>query len=251
MYYNKKNVNDIKYSNNPNTAYVINLNDRPERWEQINKKFKDSDIQLERIPAIKHKKGHIGCGLSFIKAVKFAKQNNMETILIFEDDNKPLPEFNKRWVIIKEWLDKNLDKWDIYNGGARYPDWQEYEKKTTSSHSEKTVLKYSIEEKEYLFQAPLVVSTNWIYINKNAYDKIIKWESMIHNTPLIPIDQYITDTNYFNTVFSIPHLALQEDGQSDTSLNSKNGYWEFDKVDKRLIAIFNEVYYKELAKYNL
>ena len=35
---------DIKSSTNPNRAYVINLDKRPERWENIQKSFKNSSI---------------------------------------------------------------------------------------------------------------------------------------------------------------------------------------------------------------
>ena len=237
---------DIKSSTNPNRAYVINLDKRPERWENIQKSFKNSSIELIRLPAIENKQGHIGCGLSFMKAVKYAKKHNMKTILIFEDDNKPLEGFDQRWQIIKNWLDNNLEKWEIFNGGARFPDWQEYEKKTISSYADTTHLKYSIDNKEYLFEAPFIVSTNWIYINISCYDKVLKWESMINDTPFIPIDQYMTKTEYFKCIFSIPHLALQENGKSDTSMNSQNGYWEFNKVDERLIEIFKNSYNREV-----
>uniref|UniRef100_A0A6C0IFU7 Glycosyltransferase n=1 Tax=viral metagenome TaxID=1070528 RepID=A0A6C0IFU7_9ZZZZ len=246
IYFIYNSYDDIKSSTNPNRAYVINLNKRSDRWENIQKSFKNSSIELIRLPAIENKQGHIGCGLSFMKAVKYAKKHNMKTLLIFEDDNKPLEGFDERWQIIKNWLDNNLDKWEIFNGGARFPDWQEYEKKTTSSYADTTHLKYLIDNKEYLFEAPFIVSANWIYINSSAYDKVLKWESMINDTPFVPLDQYMTKTEYFKCIFSIPHLALQENGKSDTSMNSQNGYWEFNKVDERLIEIFKNIYNREV-----
>ena len=228
---------DIKFSTNPNRAYVINLNKRPDRWENIQKSFKNSSIELIRLPAIENKKGHIGCGLSFLKAVKYAKKHSMKTILILEDDNKPLERFNERWEVIKEWLDSNLDKWEIFNGGARFPDWGKYEKQTRSEYTDKTILKFSINDNEFLFQTDKLLSTNWIYINSSVYDKVLEWDTSTY------IDKYLLDTKNFNHIFCIPHLALQENGKSDTD-NKINNY---DIIDKSIISIFNRTYLKHIT----
>lgn len=237
---------DIKFSTNPNRAYVINLNKRPDRWDNIQKSFQNSSIELIRLPAIENKDGNIGCGLSFMKAVKYAKKHSMKTILIFEDDNKPLERFNERWQIIKEWLDSNLDKWEIFNGGARFPDWFNYEKTNNSEYIDKTSLKYSINDNEFLFQTDKLLSTNWIYINNSVYDKVLKWDSSIYRDNLIYIDKYLLDTKYFNHIFSIPHLALQENGKS----NIVNETINYEKNNKNLISIFNDVYIKEVNNNN-
>ena len=235
-----------------NNAYVINLNSQGDRWAKINKDFKNSSINLVRLPAIRYDKkkqtngGHIGCGLSFMKAVRYAKKNNLNTILIFEDDNKPLKDFDKRWNILKRWLDKNLDKWEIFNGGARFIGWDEYYKKKESVDVFKTRMIHEIEESEYLFQTGKILSTNWIYINKNAYDKVLKWELFVNNTndyKFLTIDQYLGDIQYFKTFFSIPHLALQHNGISTTE---NNMHRKFNEVDTTLIKIFNEIYTKDV-----
>ena len=235
IYFIYNSYDDIKFSTNPNRAYVINLNKRPDRWDNIQKSFKNSSIELIRLPAIENKKGHIGCGLSFLKAVKYAKKHNMKTILIFEDDNKPLKGFDQRWKIIKEWLDTNLDKWEIFNGGARFPDWGKYEKQRISEYTDKTVLKYSINDNEFLFQTDKLLSTNWIYINSSVYDKVLKWNTDTY------IDRYLLDTANFNHVFCIPHLALQENGESNTD----NKIINYNTIDKTIINIFNDTYFKE------
>ena len=242
IYYIYNSYDDIKSSTNPNRAYVINLNKRPERWENIQKSFKNSSIELIRLPAIENKNGNIGCGLSFMKAVKYAKKHNMKTILIFEDDNKPLEGFDERCKIIKNWLDTNLEKWEIFNGGARFPDWGNYETQITSPYADKTKIKYSIENKEYLFQTEKLLSTNWIYINSSVYDKVLKWDSPIYINNSIFIDKYLLDTKYFNHIFSIPHLALQENGES----NIVNERINYETNNKNLINIFNSVYVKEI-----
>jgi len=231
--------------NNTSIAYVINLDKRTDRWLEISKKFRYSSITLERVSAVEHVKGHTGCGLSFMKIVKKSKDDNLKTVLIFEDDNKPLEGFNARWLIIKEWLDNNLDAWDIYNGGARFPDWSKYEYNDTSPYMHETKLAYSIGNNEYIFQSPIVFALNWTYINRKAYDKVLKWETLVKkDRSLDGIDSYLGSRKYFNTVFSIPVLALQESGKSDTESDL---YQDFEKTDKIVIKIFNKIYNKEVG----
>jgi len=258
--YNHRYIENIynEKKNYYNNAYVINLNSQIDRWIRINKDFMNSSINLVRLPAIRYKsenknisifKGHIGCGLSFMKAIYYAKKNKLDTILIFEDDNKPLQNFDKRWNIIKRWLDKNLDKWDIFNGGARLVDWHLYDKKKESTDVFKTKMIYEIEKSEYLFQTNKLLALNWVYINKKAYDKVLKWKEHLNNylsEPIyknfVAIDTYLGDIKYFKTIFSIPHLALQHHGKSSTA----NKYYDFNETDTTLIKIFNEIYTKEV-----
>jgi len=246
-----------------NNAYVINLNSQPDRWTRINNDFKNSSINLVRLPAIRYNvenrnislfRGHIGCGLSFMKAVYYAKQNKLDAILIFEDDNKPLKGFDKRWNIIKRWLDKNLDKWEIFNGGARLVGWHLYDQKKESTDVFKSKMVHEIEGSEYLFQTNKLLALNWVYINKSAYDKVLEWQVFLNNyltkaryDDFLAIDTYLGDTKYFKTLFSIPHLALQHDGNSSTA----NKYYDFNETDRTLIKIFNEIYTREVLYNNL
>lgn len=222
-------------------AYVINIDKRKDRWELIQNVFKKSSIHLTRISAIKKNDGHLGCGLSYMKIVKYAKENNLKTVLIFEDDNMPLDNFSKRWIMIKEWLDNNLDKWEIYNGGARYIDWQDYNKKMPNPDKYDVQLMYKINSDEYLFQSKLIVAGNWVYINSNCYDKVLKWLDIQTNIKyLIPMDQYINSKKYFNCLYSLPQLALQYNSKSDTSFYESN----LDEYDSAILNLSNQLYKK-------
>ena len=121
-------INNSEYFTDNNSAYVINLDRRTDRWDTIQNSFKNKNINLIRFSGVnmtdelkKEKyskssltKGQLGCSLSHISVLEMAKKNNMNTILILEDDCKPTESFSS-WFIIKKWLDANLDKWDIYN----------------------------------------------------------------------------------------------------------------------------------------
>lgn len=69
--------------------YFINLESRKDRKESIINEIKKIDPELKktlRIEATFHEKGHIGCGMSHVKTLEHAIENNYENIVILEDD---------------------------------------------------------------------------------------------------------------------------------------------------------------------
>ena len=217
------------------TAYVINLDKRPDRWEEIQERFRDSSIKLERVSAIEHPNGHIGCGLSFLKIVQMAKDNNWDTVLIFEDDNKPIDEFDLRWRNAKVWMDNNLDKWEIFNGSSRFPDWGQYDKDTKSSpYENQTRILHRFDENVNMFETDELLSTNWVYINKSAYDKVLKWTYDTY----FGIDRYLNSKKFFNVLFIIPVLAMQANSFSDTE-NEQTAL--FDKTDNAIHYLYDKI----------
>lgn len=75
-----KNINDIK------NVYYINLVSRPDRKTKFEDEIKKLNIQANRFNAIKNKFGALGCSLSHLNLLKYAKINNLDHILIMEDD---------------------------------------------------------------------------------------------------------------------------------------------------------------------
>ena len=77
------------FLNNIDKIFYINLEHRKDRNKEIIEQIKKIDPELkktERISAIRHDKGEIGCGFSHIKCLENAKKNNYDCILILEDD---------------------------------------------------------------------------------------------------------------------------------------------------------------------
>ena len=212
----------------------------PDRWEGIQKRFYNSSINLKRVSAVEHSNGNIGCAFSFLKIVQMAKDNNLPSILIFEDDNKPMDNFDLRWKVAKRWLDNNSDKWEIINGGARLYDWFKYDINTTSSeHEEQTEYIFSLEENVHFFKTEKLLSTNWVYINSNAYDKVLAWSHKTHGA----IDDYLNKTKNFNVLFILPLLGMQVNSFSDTD-NRNNNY---EITDLKITEIYNKI----LTKFNI
>ena len=75
------NINDIK------NIFYINLDTRPDRKSFFENQMRMIGINnAKRFNAIKHNIGAIGCSLSHLELLKYAKQQNMDHILIMEDD---------------------------------------------------------------------------------------------------------------------------------------------------------------------
>jgi hypothetical protein len=216
-------------------AYVINLDSYKERWRRIQKDFKGSSIKLERFSAIKNNNPLIGCGESFIEIVKKAKEKKLLSVLIFEDDNRPLENFNNNWIIIKKWLDTNLDKWDIFNGGPRFADWGSYTNSTINSmYSDSIDIITELKNNIYICKTTgKLLATNWIYINNSVYDRIINWNIDING----PIDIYLHNTDIFKLIFSIPLLGLQHQ-PNITNITASTSY-NFSIIDPIILKMFN------------
>ena len=195
-------------------AYVINLDNRTDRWDQIQNDFKDTDIVLERISAVENNNGHYGCSKSIQKAVQIGKDNNLEYIIIFEDDNTPTENFNTNWPIIKEWLDNDTE-WDIFNGAAKYDG--EYEGK----------LYKSLENNMNLYEMKMILTTNCICVNKKAYDRVLDYdyESILTNPVQRCIDRYIGNGDNFKVICCYPFIGTQRSSYSNirkNNINNKN-----------------------------
>lgn len=66
--------------------FVINLEERKDRLDHVAKEFEKLGKPFERIDAIKHRDGAIGCQASHIKALELAIERDYDQILICEDD---------------------------------------------------------------------------------------------------------------------------------------------------------------------
>lgn len=193
-------------------AFVINLEKRSDRLANIQKNFKEAPFQLVRFNAVVAYPPQQGCARSFVNLVRMAKEKNLSTVLLFEDDNIPEPNCFKNWSIIKNYLDKNMDKWEIFNGGLH------------GLSGIQNVI--SLENGISLIKSNGGYMNNWIYINSSAYDKILDWEQK--GKPLI--DLWFSGGS-FNYWCCYPLLGVQENGFSDIDKSIKNS--DQDKSSQR------------------
>ena len=80
------NIKDIKYIKDLTNIFYINLESRLDRRLFFENQMKTVGFKAERFEAIKHNIGAIGCSLSHLHLLKYARCNNLDHILIMEDD---------------------------------------------------------------------------------------------------------------------------------------------------------------------
>lgn len=210
LYYNKsEKFEDIIEDNNNNTAYVINLDKRPDRYKKIIENFKDYNINIKRISGVYNKKGWKGCGYSHMKIIKLAKEYNLPSILILEDDCKPTKYFN-HWFTIKKWLDNNRNKWEIFIGGNSY----------YGAHGPDNNIKSICKFDDIKLYYGSMSTTHFVYLNSSAYNKMLEWESYIEKNQLaIDIWPNLID---MKRVICVPSIAIQDADYSDIEKKNVN-----------------------------
>jgi len=153
-------------------AYVINLEHRTDRWESINKYFGET-FELERFSAIEGRPGGLFCALSKIALIKKAKELDLPYMIMMEDDNYVTNKrFYDEWPKIYEWMNKNLENWDLINFN---PTFLQKPKQVISTNP--LLIEYGYGK-----------TGNFIIYNRTTYDKMIALE---------PLYQKARDTNNF------------------------------------------------------
>ena len=75
-----KNIEDIK------NIFYINLDTRPDRKTRFETEMTKLGLQATRFKAVKHTSGALGCSISHLTLLKYARDNKLDHIVIMEDD---------------------------------------------------------------------------------------------------------------------------------------------------------------------
>ena len=188
-------------------AYVISLDDTPERMRFMEAEFKDTVLKLHKFSAVKDplKRGWVGCGKSWGNVVK----KHMETdpdftkklCIVLEDDAYRIQDkktFNERCTKIFEYLENHRGEYSHFQGGGIYP----------------TNDKIECED-------PLLIRCDWItcatftVIGKEAADTILKYQD-VPDESKEPIDNYLAANNRKKMLVPYPHLVWQLFGTPST-----------------------------------
>lgn len=189
-------------------AFLINLDSRPDRLFHSTNELKKVGIQdlVERLPAIQHRYGMVGCSLSHLECVKLAKQRGWKSVLIFEDDITIKPNFNEFYTRVLDQLSKR--NWTVFHFGAM-------------------LMNICTQVDDNLLQVGYNWAAHAIAIHERAYDFIIeKYDWSYSETDSskpwgghYPFDGFI-NKNTFDAGFEIysayPLLISQTPGHSDT-----------------------------------
>jgi GR25 family glycosyltransferase involved in LPS biosynthesis len=207
---------------------VINLKSRLDRWCEVFKEFQNV-FRLQRIDAVRHEKGWVGCVESHKKCIKIAKDKDYSTVLVLEDDcvllNKPT--FLAEWTKIKLWLDSNLDKWDIFLGAAN------------GVLHEHILEKIDINSDGLaLVKCKFGTGTHFTYYNSKIFDKILDY--VPNPDCFIPIDLYFY--NILNLTCIVPYnfIAGQRINFSDIENKQVDYNIVFNDTQNRIHNYFGD-----------
>jgi hypothetical protein len=210
-------------------CFVINLESREDRISRLRNEYSNI-FNLKRISALEHKVGWVGCFQSHQRCLRIAKKANLKTVLVLEDDcclfNKET--FLDQWKTTKDWLDNNLDKWEIFLGGC-------------TNLKEDNVIGY--ENKTLgLVRLNFATTAHFIYYNSSIFDKIIDF-NIDFKSKYTPVDLVLCEFAKDKILTKIPFLAKQ---YSDFS-NIENRLVNYDIMFQTSLDIIN----KKLSKSNL
>lgn len=196
---------------------VINLEDRKDKWAEVQDSFKTWPVPLERLDAVRMKPGWKGCAASHLKAIKTAKERGWDMVIILEDDALLAEDGLERFKKLLPVLRARRKEWDIFLGGS----------------TSLTNLKVMNREPE-LFQAT-AYTTHFCLVNSEAYDKILNGYDPDGEDPI--------DVFYKRAIrlwMTNPHIAIQRPGLTDIG-NKVNDYTRlFDKASRKMaVAIWN------------
>lgn len=190
-------------------VYVINLDHRADRWENMKKIALSCGIQPIRVSAVKASPGWHGCGLSHKKVAELAKSNNDPWYLVLEDDAVFSQDQWKAFVELLPYLHTNKSEWDIFTGGVG-----------------------SVEHFKLLTKSPLLYEikgycSHFYLVNSSAYDTFIAWD-----TSQPAFDNFAKAMRMWGTY---PFISTQIESPSD--LAGGNGPYQIIAHSEGTIAV--------------
>jgi GR25 family glycosyltransferase involved in LPS biosynthesis len=160
----------------------INLENRPDRNTHALQELSKLGITPTRINAVKNTSGALGCTLSHIKSIEYAKKNNFKEVFICEDDitflnpQLLLENLNK--------MEKNADMdWDVLIiGGNNCPPYQKITDYCIRIYNNQTTTGYIVRSHYYdILIKNMKESAKQLMIdpqNKQQYAIDMYWKSL-------------------------------------------------------------------------
>jgi len=169
-------------------AYVINLDHRTDRMETF--KQNNFPFEVERVSAIKHDIGGIGCGLTHFKI--FEKQKEFPFV-IFEDDCQII----EPWSLVEKAMSQLPSDWDALWLGATL---------------DKPLTRYS----ENLFRLKNAYCTHAImYNSQRIIDYILQDYETASGKKVIDVFYYRDVQKRFNCFITYPMTTIQRNSMSN------------------------------------
>ncbi|MBM3856791.1 MAG: hypothetical protein FJ390_02370 [Verrucomicrobia bacterium] len=213
-----------------NKAFVINLDSKPEQFQEVQKAFQPYGIECERYVVMSNEHKQIGCTMTHLEIIARAKKERWPYVFVIEDDCVPR-EAIKEWPAISQFLLQEKNRWDLFLGGALFV----YPKKLATDFKSKESLQLE------LIECIDAITAHFIIYNQSSYDRLLDW----YDLPL-PLEKRPNIDNLFGKdQFKIwvpsPFIAWQK---------PHSGWsWEkeFERAEEKLRYFSQEI--KKSRKY--
>ncbi len=192
------------YINFDNTRICLSL---PECIDRRKAFIADNEYGFTFFPALKHKMGWVGCGMSYKFILKKAKEQNLERILVCEDDVYFPPEFKEKLEKVLEYLEGN-DDWNVFSG-------------IMADVGRVKILKCEQQNGIDFVYLDKMISMVFNLYDKSVYDSIIEWDDQNRNVEANAIDRYLEDKN-LRIVTTCPFLVGHKEDLNSTIWGQKN-----------------------------
>ena len=197
--------------------YVINLKKRIDRLEQIKNDFNNYNLNI--IEAEEDEiEGWKGCFKSHLKCISLAKEKQLNYIIVIEDDCKKTVNFDIDLIKILNWLENNMDKWNIFIGGV------------TNVWNYNSLIE--INDNLDLIEIKTGKTFHFVIYNSNSFDFFLNQEINI------PIDK--SWHNKLICFVSIPFIAIQYEGFSDIENKLISYNSRYNIVEKYFICMLKK-----------
>ena len=186
----------------------INLERRPERWEQMRSKFERCEIQgVERFSAIDGEQaiippnwsdspGAYGCLRSHLEIIKEARRRGWPNVLIFEDDAALDPQLHEKF---SSYFEQVPSDWEMLHFGANH-------------------MAEPIEVSANVVRITSANSTFAYALNRAVFDSFIELNTRALTA--VDVNNRKLQTEHACYCF-MPHLAWVEDLTSDVQVRQK------------------------------
>ena len=204
-----------------NTIY-INLDSRTDRKERMEAQLASLKIKGIRMSAIEHQYGAIGCTLSHIACLQYAKEHKFPKVCILEDDAMVATEevFTKKMEYTKQLVGDQ--QWDVLLLGANnYRPFDQLSFDYIRVYNAQSAVAYIVKESYYdrlienMIQSVALLKQE--PLNKEAYALDMYWKKLQQ-----------VDTWYF----VIPTIVVQFPGYSDIEKRDVNYMYLMMNYDK-------------------
>jgi hypothetical protein len=176
------------------TMLVINLSHREDKWQKTHEEFsKQGWPMLNRILAIQHPTGWLGCTLSHARCIKIAKDNKLPWVIVLEDDCLLSEGSLNRLKELLPVLWNSRADWDIFMGGITNAD----VKSVVSINPPLLNVKGN--------------TAHFCLIHEASYDRFLE---NLTKEPIF-VDGYYNLNPHVRMFCTVPHIATQSPGQSD------------------------------------